>query len=117
MKLKKIAEILEAEAVTETDSSEKDIMYAFSTDLLSNVLYYFVPNSILITALIHPQVIRAADVAGIECIVFVQNKRPDRDTAELAKKKKIPLFVTPFSMYIASGKLYQAGLGCCSTKK
>ncbi|GBE06406.1 MAG TPA: hypothetical protein ENG95_00705 [Nitrospirae bacterium] len=110
MILGKISEILEAAVVTNPGNLDKDIKWAFSTDLLSNVLFYFIPDSLLLTGLIHPQVVRAAEVANIDGIVFVQGKKPEAETIALANEKKITLLVTPFCMYTASGKLYQAGL-------
>jgi len=108
--LKKIVEILRATIVSDADNSDIDIQGAYSTDLMSNVLYYHAPNSVLITSLVNPQVVQTAEIAGIKIIVFTQNKKPDKDIIELANQKKIPLLITPFSMYIASGKLFQAGL-------
>lgn len=116
MKLKRIAEILEATFVSNPDNLDINIQWACSADLMSDVLYYFAPNSILITGLIKPQVIRTAEIAGIKSIVFVQNKKPDKDTIELAEQKKIPLLITPLCTYTASGKLFQAGLQGCPKK-
>lgn len=81
-----------------------------SADLMSDVLYYHSPNSLLLTGLTQPHVIRTAEIAGIKAIVFVLDKKPDARTVELARQKKIPLFSTPYCMYTASGKLYEAGL-------
>jgi hypothetical protein len=55
-------------------------------------------------------VIRTAEIAGTKGIVFVLNKKPDWRPIELAEQKKIPLLSTPYCMYTASGRLYQAGL-------
>ncbi len=110
MTLKKIAEILEATIISATDSLDIDIRGAYSTDLMSHVLYYHAPNSVLITSLVNPQVIQTATIAGIKIIVFTENKKPTEETIELANQKKIPVLITPFSMYTASGKLFQAGL-------
>jgi len=114
--IRNIAEILEAAILSNPDNLDVEIKWVCSTDLISNVLYYCLPNSLLITGLIHPQVVRAAEVAGIEGIVFVQNNKPDTDTIELAKKQSIPLLITPFCMFTASGKLFQAGLTGCPKK-
>ncbi len=116
MTINKIAEILEAKIIADSDNADVDIQSAFSADLMSAVLYYHSPNSILITGLTHPNVIRTAEIAGIKVIVFIANKKPDINTIELAKQKKIPLLITPFCMYTASGKLYQSGMPGCLDK-
>ena len=110
MTLKKIAEILDATIISSADDSNVDIQSAFSTDLMSHVLYYHAPNAVLITSLANPQVVQTASIAGIKIIVFTQNKKPAEDTVKLANEKKIPLLLTSLSMYTASGKLFQEGL-------
>jgi predicted transcriptional regulator len=116
--IRKIIEILKANVVANDDAIDSiDIIGACSADLMSEVLYHGVPNSLLITSLVKPQVVRTAEIAGIKSIVFTQNKKPDRETIELAERKKIPLLVTPYSMYTASGMLFQAGLDCIQEKE
>jgi predicted transcriptional regulator len=106
-----IVKILKAHVVLDTGNlDEVHIKGAFSADLMSDVLYYNAHDYLLITGLIKPQVVRTAFIAGIKIIVFTQNKKPDKDTLELAQQKKIPLLVTPLCTYTASGTLYQAGL-------
>lgn len=111
MTLREIAEILEATIiVNQGDLDDLDIKSAFSADLMSDVLYFHSPDSLLITGLVQPQVIRTAEIAEIKAIAFALNKKPDSRTIELAQQKKIPLLCTPFCMYTASGRLYQSGL-------
>ncbi len=113
MTLNEIAVILEANVITEPEDTEVIIQSACSADMMSSVLYYHTPDSMLITGLTQTHVIRTAEIAGIKTIVFVLDKKPDADTIELARQKKIPLLSTRFCMYIASGKLYKAGLPGC----
>jgi len=114
--LKEIAEILEADILVDSDNPDLDIRSACSADMMSAVLYYHAPNAVLITGLTQPQVIRTAEIAGIKLIVFVFSKRPEQVTIDMARQKNIPIITTPFCMYSASGKLFQAGLPGCSGK-
>jgi predicted transcriptional regulator len=115
--LKKIAKILEAIIVLNLDNLEDiNIQWACSADLMSDVLFYYAPHSILITGLTQPQVVTTAEIAGIKSIVFVQNKKPPKETVELAEQKRIALLTTPYCMYTASGKLFQEGLPGCPKK-
>ncbi|MBI5408953.1 MAG: hypothetical protein HZA14_06275 [Nitrospirae bacterium] len=116
MTLKEIAEILNAALITDSEYPDINIQNACSADMMSAVLYYHTPNSLLITGLTQPHVIRTAEIAGIKTIVFVLNKKPDDSTIELARQKNIPLLSTPCCMYTASGRLYQAGLPGCLNK-
>ena len=116
MTLKKIAEILEADVIANSENSDIDIKSACSADMMSSVLYYHTPNSLLITGLTQPHVIRTAEIAGIKSIVFVLDKKPDEQTIELAKAKNISLLSTSYCMYTSSGRLYKAGLPGCLYK-
>ena len=114
--LKEIAELLDAEIIVDSVNPDLKIESACSADMMSAVLYYHTPNSVLITGLIQPQVIRTAEIAGIKMIVFVFSKKPEQVIIDMAKQKNIPILSTPFCMYSASGKLFQAGLPGCSGK-
>lgn len=109
MTLREIREILGAEVLT-GDCGTMTVEKAYCADLMSNVLSYSIPNSLLITNLTNAQVIRTADVADIDAIVFCRAKRPDPDTIALAARKKIPLLVTGLSMFDTCGRLYARGL-------
>ena len=71
MTLKEIADILDAEIIVDSVNQDLKIESACSADMMSAVLYYHTPNSVLITGLIQPQVIRTAEISGIKLIVFV----------------------------------------------
>jgi predicted transcriptional regulator len=114
--LKEIKEILGATIITDSVDLDLHILSACSADMMSAVLYYHTPNSLLITGLVQPQVIRTAEIAGIKSIVFVLDKKPDDNIIKLANQKKIHLLCTPFCMYTASGKLFQAGMPSCLGK-
>lgn len=92
------------------DDDDVMVERAYCADLMSNVLSYSIPESLLITNLTNAQVIRTADVADIEAIVFCRGKRPDADTIALAERKTIPLLVTGLSMFDTCGILYEKGL-------
>ena len=116
MKLEEVEKLLQAKVVVDSDNLEFNIDSACSADMMSSVLYYHTPNSLLITSLTQPHVVRTAEIAGIKIIVFVLNKQPDQVTIDLAKEKHIPILVTPYCMYTASGKLFEAGLPGCLNK-
>jgi len=109
MKLKQIIKILEAEAVTKI-KTDTEINIAGGSDLMSDVLFFVKPESLLLTGLTNLQVIYTASSAGIRAICFVRGKRPPAETIELAQKKNIALITTRFPMYESCGKLYMKGL-------
>jgi len=79
-------------------------------DLMSDVLAFIKPASVLLTGLSNAQVVRTAVVADIRAIVYVRNKRPDPKAVELAREGGIPLLCTPLLMFEACGRLYARGL-------
>lgn len=110
MKIKKIKEILEAEIICGESSLEKEVKTVSAADLMSDVLAFARPNSLLLTGLTNLQVIRTAEMSDITVICFVREKVPQKEVIELAKDKGIPLLTTKLSMYVSSGKLYKEGL-------
>lgn len=113
MKLKKIKEILNAEVIWE-NSLELEVKMGCGCDLMSDVLSFIKPDTLLLTGLTNPQVIYTAEVAEIKAICFVRGKKPDKETIELAKSKNIYLLATTLPMFESCGKLYKAGLNGCS---
>ena len=114
MKLDQVKEILEAELLVGQESLDLDIKMACGADLLSDVLAFTKSESLLLTGLTHPQVIRTTEIAEIKAVCFVRGKRPPTETVELAKEKGIPLLCTSLPMYESCGRLYDRGLPGCS---
>ena len=111
MKLSKVKELLNAEVINGGElMDEIDVKTAFASDLLSDVLAFAKENTLLITGLVNPQVVRTVEVLGLMGIVFVRGKMPPAETVELAKKKNFPLLRTKYIMFEACGRLYSAGL-------
>ncbi|MCH7556822.1 MAG: hypothetical protein IIB56_05120 [Planctomycetes bacterium] len=117
MILKEVKEILEAEVLVGEESLDIDIIMACGADLLSDVLAFTKSESLLLTGLTHPQVIRTAEIAEIKAICFVRGKRPPDETVDLAKKRGLPLLCTSLLMYESCGRLYNRELPGCSQVK
>jgi hypothetical protein len=113
MRLKQIAKILNAEFIS-NNNKDLDLKMGCGSDLLSDVLIYTKPDSILLTGLTNIQVIYTASTAGIKAICFVRDKKPPEETIELAKKKNIALMTTKLPMFESCGRLYGDGLSGCS---
>ena len=113
MKPKRIVEILEAEAIGGR-YDDIDIKTGCGADLMSDVLVFTKPGSILLTGLTSMQAIYTASTAGVAAICFVRGKRPPKETVDLAKKKKIALMATNLPMFESCGRLYNKGLIGCS---
>ena len=109
MKFGEIVSIVEGTLLTDADP-DMDIQCICASDLMSDVLAFSEPGSILLTGLCNPQVVRTVEMADIAAIVFVRDKHPPPGTVALAKEKGIPLVTTPHTMFEMCGRLYKAGL-------
>ena len=117
MKISKISTVLEAAVLTGQENLDVEIYSACGADLMSDVMAFVKENVVLLTGLINPQVVRTAEMMDIKAIVFVRGKNPSQEIIDLANEKGITILTTKYSMFIASGKLYEAGItgrgGCC----
>jgi len=77
---------------------------------MSDVLAAVAEGAVLLTGLTTEQVLRTARIAGVKCVVFVRGKRPDGPVLELAQALKMPVLLTRYSLFVASGRLYINGL-------
>lgn len=110
MKLREIIEFVSGTILTKGAQMDLEIPSCGASDLMSDVLAFMKPGSLLLTGLIHPQSIRSAEMADLAAIVFARGKTPGPETIHLAEELGIPLIASPYGMYEMSGRLYQAGL-------
>ena len=111
MKISDVIDILSAEVVWgDAALCDREVQNACGSDLMSDVLAYVKDQSLLLTGLVNPQVIRTAEMMDFVCIVFVRGKRPDPAMIELASEYGIVLLTTRHRMFTACGRLYAAGL-------
>ena len=110
MKISEIIELTEARVITGALSINKDLVKAFSSDLMSDVLTLDEENILLITGLANVQLVRTAEMADIHVVLLARNKPATPDMVQLANESDITLLETPFSIFRASGVLYSKGL-------
>lgn len=110
MKLEQVRQILNAEVITGEDLLSREATMGCGADLMSDVLAYGKPGSLLLTGLTNQQVVRTAEMADLVAICFVRGKRPDADTVKMAKSHGLPLLWTKVPMFESCGRLYKHGL-------
>ena len=110
MKIEKIVQLLEATVLCGHHRISDEISKAFSSDLMSDVLTLDTENILLLTGLANIQTIRTAEVAEIQYLVIVRNKKITSDIVDLANELNMVIIESPFSMYKASGILYANGV-------
>lgn len=114
MKLKEVVEMLGAKVLCGEEFLDSiTVECAAASDLMSDVLAFAKPGSLLLTGLTNVQIVRTARMLDMPAIVFVRRKCPPEETISLAKSLGIPLLLSPLSMYESCGILYRAGLLPC----
>ena len=116
MKLSKIVQLIDGKVLTDQAIDGREIAGAMGADLMSDVLSSIKPESILLTGLCNPQVVRTALIADIHAIIFIRGKNPAQETIKLANEEDIPLITTIRGLYDACGILFQAGLPSLETQ-
>lgn len=110
MTLKKIAELADAQILCGSHKLNNSIGFCFASDLMSDVLTLKVNDILLITGLVNIQSIRTAEMSDIPYLLFVRNKEVTADMIQLAEENDMLLMKSSYSMFKASGILYEAGL-------
>jgi predicted transcriptional regulator len=116
VKLKQVKDILDADVIVGNDQLEMEVKTAFGADLMSDVLAFAKPGSLLLTGLTNPQIIRTSDVLDIAAIILVRGKRPLPETIQLAEELRIPLLSTKYILFESVGRLYAKGIRGCIEK-
>jgi predicted transcriptional regulator len=110
MKISEIRDILKAEVLVGDDRMDESVVAGGGADLMADVLSAVAKGAVLLTGLTTEHVLRTAKVAGVALVVFVRGKRPDEPVLELARSYKMPVMLTKYSLFVASGRLYMNGL-------
>ena len=110
MTVGEILEVTKGQVLCGEESLDREIGHAFAADLMSDVLTLESGDVLFITGLVTPQTVRTAIIADIRTILIARGKQVPRGIIDLARENGIQLLRTPYSMFRASGVLFQAGL-------
>lgn len=110
MTIRTIAQLLEARVHTGDHNLDFEIRSACGADLMSDVMVFVKEDVVLLTGLVNAQTVRTAHLLDIPAIVFVRGKVPEPALVEEALGNGIVLMTTNETLFIACGKLYEAGI-------
>ncbi len=116
MTLREIADLLDAKVLVGENHLDIEVQTAFAADLMSDVLAFAKPGSIMITGLTNPQIVRIASIVDNSAILLVRGKIPPEDTLHLAEELEIPVLSTRYILFETSGRLYANGIVGCVRK-
>ncbi len=103
--LKNVLALLQGDLLTPASSLELEFSDVFASDLMSDVLAFVSPGSLLLTGLVNSHVVRTADLADVAAVVFVQGKRPSAEVILEAREKNLPIISTACSMFEACSRI------------
>jgi len=107
--------ILDATILTGEDKLDQEIEAACGCDLISDLLAFTRARMLVLTGLVTPQIIRAAEMMDLLGIVFVRGKKPTPEIVAMAAEAGIPVLCTSYPLYESAGLLFEAGLrGKCA---
>jgi predicted transcriptional regulator len=105
-----IAEILKAKVLTPDLDVNREVDFAFSSDLMSDVLTGDYHKTVLITGLSNLQSIRTAEMSDISEVIIGRNKEVSQEMIDLAMENDIFLIRSSYSLFRISGLLFKAGI-------
>lgn len=109
MKINQIAEIIQGEILNK-NSSEQEYLYAFASDLMSDVLCQHRDDMLLISGLATIQTIRTVELSNIGCVIIARGKKVSDEMLDLAHECGIDVVACESSVFEISGKLYANGI-------
>lgn len=110
MQIGNIAELLNAKVLTPELDLSSEVNYAFTSDLMSDVLTGDYHQTLLITGLSNLQALRTAEMSDIREVIIGRSKEVSREMIELANESNIVLIQSSYSLYRISGILFEAGI-------
>jgi predicted transcriptional regulator len=110
MTIEEVSRVLDARVLCGADKLGRNLRLVYASDLMSDVLAFAQPSSLLITGLANLHVVLTAEMAEIAAVCFVRGKIPDDETVRLATEKGIPLLTTNHLMFGSSVLLHDSGM-------
>ena len=101
VEIRMIKDALEASVIEGEDRLDTTVEQVYASDLMSDVLAFGQPNSILLTGLATQQAVISAHMAEFKGVVFVRGKRPRDGSEKFAKDNHLVLLSTSLDMYDA----------------
>jgi serine/threonine-protein kinase RsbT len=101
VKVKMIKNVLEASVLVGEDKLDTMIEHVYASDLMSDVLAFGKPRSILLTGLATQQAIISAHMAEFDGVVLIRGKKPKDGSAKFAQENNLILLSTDLDMYDA----------------
>lgn len=107
MNVKEIVAKLNLKVLGGEEGLNKNVLGAYTSDLLSDVMGNIEDESIWITLQTHKNVMAVASLRDTSAIILVRGYEPEPDMLAKANEEDVPVLSTSLGAYEISGKLYQ----------
>ncbi len=101
MKIDTIKEALGASVLEGEEGLSLSVEHIYASDLMSDVLAFGKPDSLLLTGLASQQAIISAHMAEFKGVVLIRGKRPKDGAEKFARENNLVLMTTDLDMYDA----------------
>ena len=91
MQIRSIKDALEASVIAGEDNLDVAVEHVYASDLMSDVLAFGKPNSILFTGLATQQAVISAHMAEFKGVVFIRGKKAKDDSPQFARDNHLGL--------------------------
>ena len=105
MEIKTIMDALDASVIAGNSGLDLSVEHIYASDLMSDVLAFGRPNSILLTGLATQQAVISAHMAEFKGVVFIRGKNPKVGSEKFARENHLVLLSSKFDMYDACTKI------------
>ncbi len=106
MTIKEITEKINGRVFCGEERLSEVIEYAFSSDLLSDVIGNAREGNVWITLQAHHNIVAVASLKDISAIVIVRGGVPDDETIKKSNQENIPVLSAEEDTFTVAGKLY-----------
>lgn len=103
--LNEITALLGGERLTPGSGLETECTKVFASDLMSDVLAYMEPDSVLLTGLANFHAVRTACLLDAIALIIVHGKRPDAKVVDEAMANNLPVIMTGLSLFEACSRI------------
>ncbi len=114
--VRKIMDALDAQLIVGDSKLDEPVEHVYISDMMSSILAFGKPNSILLTSVAARQSIISAHMAEFKGVVFLSGKIPQDGSATYAAENDLVMFTSPHSLQDACKRVSSIISEGCSPK-
>ena len=89
---------------------DAEVMGAYVSDLLSDVVGNTKPGCVLVTVQVHRNVVAVASLVNLSAVIVTNGRKPEEDVLAAAREHGVTLLSTAATSFTVAGRLYELGV-------